>query len=221
MAAIKHKLTFLYYFGSIFPFTIVIISWICYYSLGHYTKGKIPYISDTVVKLPQRRIFAAGMSIEGWFIILIFYLRISYCSELAHEANVYLTISYKIKVFILWILLVCAPIGLFVLSAITLEMNLSVHLTGAAVFFFGSFIFYAVSDFTLMQCKVKLNIISLVLTWLVVGFLVLYTVFASFSKRSFVNAGAIFQYISSLCIFGKLFCMQYDIPGHHIEIKRE
>lgn len=217
----SRNISFLYYFASIFPFAVIMVSWICYYSLGHHTKGDIPFISDTVVKLPQRRIFAAGMAIEMWFIVILYYIRIRYIRSAAAKIGISKNISYMIKLFFMYICIIFVPIGLFVLSAVTLEMNFKVHISGAIVFFFGSWIFYVVSDFAIIQCKIKINLVSLSFTWFIFGFLVLYTVLSTFSKKSLVNAGAIFQYLTALSTFAKLICFKFDIPDHHLDIKKD
>ena len=219
MVFTSHSTDFLYYIGSIFPFSSVIICWICFYSMGHYEKGKVLTISETVCPFPERRIFACTMNAEAWILAVIFFIRLSFIKLRAKKQNINEDCLFKAKMIVLYICAFVTPIGLTVLAAITLDEDATPHLIGAGFFFIGFCIFAIVSDFALTQAKVYVPVYSVVTSWLILGFAVIYMLIGMIANTTALsNTAAVGQYCTAISIFTKVFMFKFDIPKHKVQI---
>lgn len=214
---LKHKTNHWYTFGAVFPFLSVIVCWIFYYSLGHYDKGVIRTISETVCPFPESRIFGVTMNIEA-FILFIFYLiRNKIVSTMVLETNYVHSRGFIVKKTVMKVCTACVPIGLSALSALTLDEHQFIHLTGAFFFFYGSIIYYIVSDSALKSIGYSPSLFQRCVSYSTLVFSLLYMGLLSSSNgnRKIANSGAIFQYFTALSIFFKIYLFQYEMPQHY------
>ena len=203
---LNFHLHFLYYISSIFPFLAVVSAWIVFYTCGHYTSGLVLTISETMCPFPENRIFGCSMNIESILLFIIYFIRIKIIQKHSELQNSSLSLGYKIRMIVMYVCLFIVPIGLCALSAVTLDDCAPVHLLGAAFFFYGSLIFYFVSDYSIKAVNCKVPLYSKLTTWAILVFLFLYMLLLNVSsKTAFTNAGAIFQYLTALSIFIKIF----------------
>jgi hypothetical protein len=115
------------------------------------------------------------------------------------------------------VLSIVAPIGLVILSVVTVSDQMTLHVLGAFLFFGGCGIYFILGDFALRFVCVKMNVISWMMTWLMIGLSALYVVFLIASNsRAMSSTGAIFQYLAVLSLFAKLFLFQCNYPLHDI-----
>jgi len=211
---IKLSITPIYYISIILPFVSVIVCWIFYYSMHNKYDGRIKTISETVLYFPETRIFGVGLSIESVFVFVLILIRNTVASDLSVKKNIrFPTLQLFMKIG-----LIAIPLGIFSLCTITLLDNAPIHLTGAFFFFIGSIIYFTISDYVLRKLGMNISLLSFSVSWLALGFAILYMTLMSMQK--FLSAGAIFQYITSLLIFVKLFLFQYDIPNHNVQITK-
>ena len=219
MDSIKHPFTLLYYFGSIFPFLSVIVSWIIFYSMGHHTPGLVLTISETMCPFPEKRIFACTMNVEAIVLFVLFYVRITFIKLQGENANKVHELPFIILTFVLNICWIVVPLGLTVLAAVTLDDGQWPHLIAAGFFFLGSVVFYIVSDFAINYVKGHVPFWSILVSWVTLGFMVIYFLTLSIgSNTALTNTGAVFQYLTALSIFAKIFIFQYDIPKHKLTV---
>lgn len=212
----KHyNLTIWYYIGAIFPFLSVVSCWICFYTLGHFHSDHILTISETVIPFPENRIFPVAMFIESIMLTFFYFIRNASISSFAEEKK----IEMPIKKFVMKCTTFCVPLGLIVLSVVTLEDYESIHLIGAFFFFFGSLIYYLVSDFALKQVGKKISIGSQIVSWSILCSMLLYFGFLMFNHIWSLTLGALFQYLTALLIFSKVILLNYDLPHHYLQIK--
>ena len=216
---LSFNLTFLYYIASIFPFLSVICAWIVYYTIGHSEPGLVLTISETMCPFPENRIFACTMNIECILLFIVYFIRIRIIKKYTELQNNIISNGYKIRMIFMNICLFIVPFGLCILSAVTLDDFAPVHLLGAAFFFYGSIIFYFITDYSIKKAGCKIPLFSNIMTWATLVFVFFYNLLLSVSnKTSVTNAGAIFQYLTALSIFIKIFLFQYDIQNQEITI---
>ncbi|OHS99802.1 hypothetical protein TRFO_33673 [Tritrichomonas foetus] len=210
----QHNLIIWYYIGAIFPFLAVIVSWICFYSLGQYDADYLLTISETMVPFPQNRIFPSAMCIESIILIGLYFVRNVAIFSVANR----LSIQFPVKKWLIYITSICVPLGLVLLSTFTLEDVESIHLIGAFLFFFGSMVYYITSDLALIQTNNKIMLASRILSFSIVGAAVFYFAFLMGRKKWSLTVGASFQYLTALLIFAKVIFMYYDLPKHYVVI---
>lgn len=222
MANVLHLLKPAYFFGSIFPFAAVILCWCLFYGLKHHQRGRVLTISETVVPFPESRVFAIAMNIEAWVIILVFCVRNAMFGLYANRSNREYECAYIAYRWVMYACTALVPLGLIILSAVTLENNEIVHLIGAFLFFVGMLLYNAVSDIGLRWAKAPTSNLSFMFTWVAIGCAVLYVIFLGGFQGNvkMTNAGGVFQYLTCLAIFAKIFCYQYDLPNHYFVIEQ-
>lgn len=218
---VSHCINYLYLVGFVFPFASVIVCWIIFYSMKHYTPGVVLSISETVIPFPESRVFAVTMNIEVWIIVILYIIRNSIVKIAQEKLLISDTYGSFFRRTVMYICTVCVPLGLILVSAITLDEQKGIHLFGAFLFFVGSIIYYISSDFQLRFVQIHVPIYSMMLTWLCLGFAVLYGAFMIPNNQKIKNAGAIFQYITSILIFLKLFVFRFDVPSHHLTVSKD
>jgi Zn-finger domain-containing protein len=119
---------------------------------------------------------------------------------------------------------VCVPVGLSVLSALTLREYQTVHLLGAFLFFWGSIIYYLVSDSCLNEVHIRVPIKSRVVSWLSLAFAITYMTLFGVANQVpkyqivLANIGAVGQYLTALSIFVKVIMFHRDLPKHYLTI---
>jgi hypothetical protein len=107
------------------------------------------------------------------------------------------------------------------LSSCTLENNLAVHGFGALLFFYGSVLYYILTDWSLSAVGQPPPILSRILSWSLIPLLVAYMklIGKSFERGPdwvlYATLGAVFQYITALLIFVKIFLFAFDVPEHY------
>lgn len=155
------------------------------------------------------------MFIESIMLTFFYFIRSASISTFAEEKN----INIPIKKFILKVATFCVPFGLIVLSIVTLEDQEAIHLTGAFFFFFGSLIYYLVSDYALKQVGKPVLLVSQIVSWSILCTMILYFSFLMLNPSWAKTVGALFQYLTALLIFFKVILLNYDLPDHYIQIK--
>jgi hypothetical protein len=220
MMSIQHHSLPWYIFSSAFPIIAVIACWICFYSLGHSTPGRILTISETMVPFPENRIFAVSMNIESVFLFVLYLIRNKIVTTLANRRNVFST-SLSVKRIVMYICTAAVPLGLAVVSDVTLENQLGTHIFGAVLFFYGSIIYFVVSDFALKDVDRQPALYSRIVSWVSIGCCILYQVLfpiGGSENTGVANAAALFQYATALAIFFKVFIFYFDIPKHYLQV---
>lgn len=212
---IQHNLTVWYYIGAIFPFLSVVSCWICFYTLGHFHSDHILTISETVIPFPENRIFPVAMCIESVMLIFFYTIRNLAIFEFAKEKK----ISFPFKKVVIITTTFCVPIGLIVLSIVTLKDQEAVHLTGAFLFFFGSLTYYITSDLALKQVGKPIKLGSSIISYSIICSMVLYFSFLMLNPSWSKTLGALFQYITALLIFTKIILFNFDLPQHFLQVK--
>ena len=220
MTGVYHVVKPAYYFGSIFPFLAVIVCWIVFYSLKHHQPGRVLTISETVTPFPECRIFAVAMNIEAWALLLVFCVRNAMFGLFANRSNREYECAYIGYKWLMYACTVIAPAGLVLLSAVTLENNRIVHFIGAFMFFIGCLVYNLISDIALRWVRAPTSVASFIFTFVGIGCAVLYAIFLGGfpNDTKFKNIGSVFQYITCLAIFVKVFSYQFDIPNHYFEV---
>ena len=218
---ISHSVTLLYYVGSIFPLVSVVSAWIVFYSLGHYEKGRILTISSTMCPFPEKRIFACTMNVEAVILFVIYYIRLTFIKLQQQNIKKELSFYYYPILYLLYVCLFLTPLGLTVLAASTSRDGPLPHFIGAGVFFVGCAIFNVLSDFLLKYLNIQVKIWSMIISWINVGCLLVYFVGSNLAKSVAVeNMSHLFQYLTAISNFTKVFCYQFDIPKHKITIEK-
>jgi hypothetical protein len=209
----------LYYIASIFPVASVMVCWILFYSLGHFTPGRVLTISETVVPFPECRIFSIAMCIESLFVFVIFSIRNLLFRAPAIAGGLGGDSKFQHFKRSMWVLTFGAAIGMIVVSVVTVANDVPVHMIGACTLFGCGAVYFVIGDFGLRFAKFELNMISWVLSWLALGLAVVFLVVnvASQGKVGVKNAASIFQYLLALSMFLKLFFSQYDLPPFYIK----
>ena len=217
---VVHALTPVYYFGSIFPLLAVIVCWIVFYGKKHHTPGLILTISETVCPFPESRIFAIAMNIEVWAIVVMYVVRNTLFEVYAGNSNKEYGCRHGLIKWTMRICTVFVPLGLAVLSGVTLDESKPVHLVGAFAFFIGGILYNIVSDLGFRWAKAPFSIVSWLFTWICLGCAALYAILLGGfpDNKRLQNAGAVFQYLTCLCMFIKFFLYQFDIPRHHLNV---
>jgi hypothetical protein len=198
----------------------VIICWAVYYGKKHNADGVIETISGSVVPFPEFRIFAVGMNIEAWFLGFALAMRNNILMKVAKGSNLAIGYRYAGYIWTMHVTSAASVIGLMGVSAVTLSDHGGVHGLFAFMFFVGIILYNCVSDGAFKYIQRPVNIYSYVLSWFSVSLGALYAVFVmGFADRQkLYNAGSIFQYLTSLCIFAKVFMYQRDVPSHYIGV---
>ena len=187
--------------------------------MDHFTPGKVLTISETMCPFPEKRIFACTMNLEAIVLFVLYYVRISFIQLQGENKNKSHDLPFIILVFVMNICLIVVPLGLTILAAVTLDDGEWPHLIAAGFFFVGSIVFYIISDFTINYVKGHVPFWSILVSWLTLGFMVIYFLtLAIGNSNALLNTGAIFQYLTCLLIFAKIFIFQYDIPRHKLTI---
>jgi hypothetical protein len=217
---VKHRVKWLYYFGSIFPFLAVCVCWSIYYGKKHNTTGVIETISGSVVPFPEFRIFAVAMNIEGWVLGSVLAIRNNILMKIAKSSGLASGFRYAGYVWTMHITSAASVIGVMGVSAVTLADHSGVHGIFAFLFFVGIILYNLVSDGSFKYVRRPVNIYSYALSWFSISLGGMYAVFvgAFQNQQKLSNAGSIFQYLTSLCIFVKVFMYQYDVPSHYIGV---
>lgn len=202
------SIVYLYYFGAIFPFLAVVSCWICFYSLGHFNSDHILTISETVISFPENRIFPSTMCMESIILIILFNIRNNAITRISKEKKI--PIPYMAIINLLSII---CPAGLILVSVLTLEDQLVLHLLGAILFFFGSFLYYILTDSALKRVGCCLPFISKFVTYLIVFlFIAHYGMFSQHSPFA-KSLGSLFQYALAFSIFSKIILFYYELPN--------
>jgi hypothetical protein len=218
-----HRLSTFYVFAAAFPTLSILICWVFFYSLNHFTSGRILPISETVLQSPESRIFAATMNFES-LVLLFLYLIRNQIISLYHKRHPISTIGWTFRTFTCRFCTFLVPLGLSFVSSVTLNEFSTLHLLGTALFFWGSIIYYLVSDYSLTAIGFRPSILSRSISWVSFGCSFLYIAFfaiANFLRASWVgyaNIGAIFQYFTALAIFVKVFLFYWDVPRHYFAV---
>jgi hypothetical protein len=221
--AVHHSFAVFYAFAFVFPIVTVVVCWVFYYALNHRKPGRIESISLTVIRAPENRIFALMMNVEAILLIPLYLARNKVMTLAAHRFQI-ATASHGTKRIVTMVCTVCVPVGLSVLSGLTLQEYQEVHLFGAFLFFWGSIVYYLVSDSCLNESHIPVPIKSRVVSWLCLVFAITYmTLFGvanQVPKQQIVlaNIGAIGQYLTALSIFVKIMMFHGDLPKHYLTV---
>jgi hypothetical protein len=213
-----------YIISALFPILAVLVSWICFYSLDHHTPNVIVTISETVAPFPQNRIFAVCMNMEAVFILILYLIRNKILTILARKrppSNKH----FKLKRLVMQICTTVAPIGLSVVSNVTLRDHMGWHLVGAGLFFGGSVLYFLVSDSALADCGRIPSIGSRIVSWASLFFAVLYCGFKLAQNATddvdhyMRSVSSLFQYFTAISIFVKVFLLFFDLPRHSLQVR--
>lgn len=199
--------------AGIFPILSVFSCWAIYYSMKQNTPGLIRTISETMNPFPENRIFPVTMNIECVFLVIVYWLRNSITESAAKDRKLK-TWSIRSRLFLMKLCVPFSVIGLSVLSCVTLKDNKSIHLGGAALFFYVNVLYFFLCDLTGKEVGFKVGFFSKLVSFLCPLFLVLYQVIIGFfgKPRFWRSIGALCQYAMCMMIFVKIFMFQFDLP---------
>jgi thiosulfate reductase cytochrome b subunit len=221
--AIHHSSMGFYTVAFVLPIVAVLICWIFYYAFNHHEPGRIESISLTVIQSPENRIFALMMNVEVVLLIPLYLARNKVMTLAAHRFQIGGASHWR-KRLVATVCTVCVPVGLSILSALTLQEHQEVHLFGAFLFFWGSIVYYLVSDSCLRDVNIRVSVKSRVVSWLCLVFAITYTTLFRIAnqvpkhQRVLANIGAVGQYLTALSIFVKIIMFHGDLPKHYLTV---
>jgi hypothetical protein len=205
-----------YVVGFLFPLASVFSCWIVFYALGHNGPGRLFTISETVLKLPENRIFAVTMNLETVLLFLIFFVRNRILQSKA---------AAGFPLFLSKVFAAVLPVNLSILSLVTLEDHAPVHLLSSFIFFFGCILYFIVTDSLAVRCGFTVSKFSRVLTWLSLALFFAHTFAMGKGRKiqsmTLLTIGALFQYDTAFAIFLKIAVFRNDLPKHSVKLSRE
>ena len=206
----------IYKFATIFPFVSILICWSIYYSTGHFKKGRIRTISETVMFYPESLIFLVTMNVESILFLLIFYVRQKMLKKLAEVKKISEEKGFKLALSMSNILAIVISAGLSVTSSFTLKENKLIHLSGAMCFFFGIISYFLITDYFGRKVGFTISSKSYSLPYITVFFAVIFvlTTVIFQRNRTIYSLGSLSEYIAAILIFVKIYLLQYEAPPH-------
>ena len=181
-------------------------------------------ISETVVALPEMRIFATGMTVEALLIATVFFLRDHILDILIKKKTKTLIFLHFMTRFTAFF----APIGLITLSNFNVGQYWWPHMTGAFTFFIATILYFICYDAILGILKKRPSCISI--TWVVLATLCI--AFAAIgrpfgnnmtgtSQDYLISASSMGQYLAVVFLATKCLWTIWDIPNHGVRFTQK
>jgi uncharacterized membrane protein YecN with MAPEG domain len=156
------------------------------------------------------------MTLEALLLIFLLSVRNEMTKSITDQTS-QSEFSFRAIMFCMKIISFVSPIGLLLLSVVTLDDNFYVHILGAVFFFFGMIAYYIFADFSLTKTNQNVTILTRLLSWSSLLFLLLYMIILGAAKSNIsLTFGAIFQYLTALTIFIKILLFPLDIAQPHL-----
>lgn len=209
----------LYILSFVIPVTSVFVAITIHYSLRHNkgTPATIMTISESVVDLPESRVFNIGMTFGAMLQFAIYFMRHHYLVTIVRRDSKFILRLLK------WIVILCEFLGPFTFIGIgnfTVKEFTNAHNSFAIIFFYSVCLYFIFYDIILMCTTKKLKWYSGMLSYLmlITTLLAGWVRFAvPLSNDAGVSASSVFEYIT-VVIFGLKCCLTIiDLPPHGIK----
>ena len=219
---------FIYILTLILPLLIIGSCWGCYYGLGHNkgTLATVMTISETVISLPEMRIFATGMTVESLLIATVFFLRDHCIESLIKKKTTKLIILKGLSRFCAFL----SPLALITLSNFNVKQYWWPHMVGAFTFFITTIIYFICYDWMLGSLKRRPNWVSIA----TVVMAVLSIAFACIGRNigntlstnsphrdPLISASSCGQYLAVVFLAIKCCFTLRDLPNHGIKFSQK
>lgn len=216
----RFNLSIIYVISFSLPILLIFVSW-CFFFSRNYDHTFIPTISETMVFMPQIRIFGVGMTIEAVFVFLFGLIQndlLFYFINKKKDCEKHCIFLTKFN----FCLIIVASFMLILLALCPVKYYWWPHMVGAFGFFSSIIIYFCIYDYLRIKLKYPLGIFSFIFSS--ASFIsILLTVFLRNNLFGSYNAvrysfSSIFQYLTLFFLLCKIIVVWKKTPVHYINV---